>query len=130
MYNTLLAANGQTSVVIFPLDDPGPTRVPLLSIPPAITLYVTPQCSELTVIIAILPVTTINMLMNSFGLAYKWSIIHMPLYLLQCYYKPTRTSTPLLTFVQRNILCLSRAKNCVHGQPKMLPLLISFFYLL
>ena len=51
-----LASNGQAPVVIFPCDDPGPTRVPLLCIPPAIMLYVIPQCSELTVTIAILPV--------------------------------------------------------------------------
>ena len=55
-YDTSLAANGQAPVVIFPYDDPGPTRVPLVSIPHATILYATPQCSELTVTIAISPV--------------------------------------------------------------------------
>ena len=48
-----LSVNVHTPVVILPYDDPGPTRVPLLCIPPAVMLYVTPQCSELTVTIAI-----------------------------------------------------------------------------
>ena len=39
-------------VVIAPLGDPGPTRVPLLCIPSAVVLYVTPQCSELIITIA------------------------------------------------------------------------------
>ena len=47
-----LAAIGHRPVVIAPLGDAGPTRVPLLCIPSAIMLYVTPQSNELTVTIA------------------------------------------------------------------------------
>ena len=47
-----LAAIGHRPVVIAPLRDPGPSRVPLLCIPSAIMLYVTPQCNELIVTIA------------------------------------------------------------------------------
>ena len=45
---------GHTPVVIFLKGDLGPAIVSLLYIPCAVMLYVTPQCSELTVTIAIL----------------------------------------------------------------------------
>ena len=44
---------GHTPVVIFLKGDLGPAIVSLLYIPCAVMLYVTPQCSELTVTIAI-----------------------------------------------------------------------------
>ena len=46
----MLVLLGYTPVVIFLKDDP---IVPLLYIPCAVTLYTIPQCSELTVTIAI-----------------------------------------------------------------------------